>query len=147
MIRPLKHADYADARIPYEALSTGETLPTVEKGRVAFDSIIAHLGTQIIGAEHEGKIVSMATLHLLPNITYNARFYAVVENVVTHPDYQGQGWGRRVMETLAQTAWNADAYKIMLLTNQSRGARGFYEKLGYSSDEKHGMILRQTDAP
>ncbi|MFT7594082.1 MAG: hypothetical protein ACI8R4_001400 [Paracoccaceae bacterium] len=32
----------------------------------------------------------------------------------------------------------------MLLTGKDLGARGFYEKLGYTEDEKFGMILRRA---
>lgn len=142
MIRRLRPTDYARARILYEALPAGDTLPDVDTGLKAFTAILAYPGTQIIAAEQGGALVSMATLHMLPNITYSARLYAVVENVVTHPDYRGQGWARKVMEEIATTAWNSDVYKIMLQTDQSRGAKSFYEKLGYTAGEKHGMTLR-----
>jgi hypothetical protein len=45
-----------------------------------------------------------------------------------------------------QSAWAAGAYKIMLLTGKSLGAKGFYEKLGFSDDRKHGMMIRRAPA-
>lgn len=142
--RPLIPADYLAARALYEALSTADTLPEIDAGRRAFEAIIAHPGTSIIGAELDKEVRGMATLHVLPNLTYNMRPYALVENVATHPDFQGRGIGRAVMDATAQAAWQAGAYKIMLLTNQSRGAHAFYDKLGYVADEKHGMVLRDA---
>ena len=53
------------------------------------------------------------------------------------------GIGRGVMEAIIRAAWDAGAYKIMLLTGKGANARGFYEKLGFDGDEKHGMILRR----
>lgn len=32
----------------------------------------------------------------------------------------------------------------MLLTGTAFGARGFYEKLGFEADSKHGMIMRRA---
>ncbi len=40
-----------------------------------------------------------------------------------------------------------DAYKIMLLTAKNPGgveARRFYERLGFSQEDKYGMTLRQV---
>lgn len=140
--RPLTPEDYGAARELYQALSTGKTLPSFEVGVAGFRRLIAHPGTWIIGGEQDGKLVSMATLHVLPNMTYDMRPYALVENVATHADHQGRGLGLIVMDAVAQKAWSEGAFKIMLLTNQSRGAAAFYEKLGYVADEKHGMVLR-----
>ena len=138
--RPLTGADTADARTLYQTLSTGESLPT--DAAAAFDAVLAHPGTTVFGAQAEGCIVSMATLHLLPNMTYNARPYGLVENVATLPAYQRQGFARHVMTTVAEAAWAQGAYKIMLLTGQANAALGFYQALGYDADEKHGLILR-----
>lgn len=140
--RPLTIADYADARQLYAALSTGDSLINFEDGLGAFAQILSHPGTTLMGAEQAEQIVSMATLHLLPNMTYQARPFGIIENVVTLPDARGQGFARAVMAALAKTAQNADAYKIMLLTGRANDAKGFYERLGYNADEKYGMILR-----
>jgi hypothetical protein len=48
------------------------------------------------------------------------------------------------MIAIAEQAWKHDAYKILLLTGKEMGARGFYLKLGFDDDEKHGMILRRA---
>ena len=78
----------------------------------------------------------LASQHLTP--------YALIENVATARAAQRQGLGRLVMETAAEAAWARNAYKIMLLTGQTLGARGFYERLGYAADQKHGMVLRRA---
>ena len=68
----------------------------------------------------------------------------LVENVVTLQAFQGRGLARDVMTALIKAAWAADAYKIMLLTGRKQGARGFYRKLGFRDDQKHGMMLRRA---
>ena len=137
--RPLTAADFEDAQALYLEL-VGRDIA----GPKAFEAILAHPGTTIFGAEREGRILAVATLHILPNITYGGRPYALIENVATARAAQRQGLGRLVMETAAEAAWARNAYKIMLLTGQTLGARGFYERLGYAADQKHGMVLRRA---
>ena len=110
----------------------------------AFQAIIDHPGTSIMGAEAQGQIVSMATLHLLPNVTYGGRPYGLIENVVTLPAHRGRGFGAAVMHALLDRAWAAEAYKVMLLTGKTYGARDFNEKLGFEADDKFGMTLRRA---
>ena len=110
----------------------------------AFATVLAHPGTTVLG-DWEGDMArAMVTLHILPNMTQGGRPYALIENVVTHADHRGSGCGRRVMEAAVQRAWEADCYKVMLLTGQRAKARCFYEALGFSADEKWAMTLRRT---
>ena len=67
----------------------------------------------------------------------------MIENVVTRHIYQRQGYGRQVMQTAFDAAWAADAYKVMLMTGQGRGAAGFYEAIGFSSKDKFAMVMRK----
>jgi ribosomal protein S18 acetylase RimI-like enzyme len=49
-----------------------------------------------------------------------------------HPDFQGQGWGRKLMEALAQLAIQADC-RVMVCETQNTNvpAIRFYRKLGF----------------
>lgn len=128
----------------YKDLVGDIDVPDGQAGQALFDQILALPGSAILGAVQQGNLVSMATLHLLPNLTFGGRSYGLVENVVTLHTHKGQGIGRRVMTAILERAWEHDAYKVMLLTGRDLGARGFYEKLGFSADQKHGMILRRA---
>ena len=109
-----------------------------------FAQVVAYDGLTVIGAEIDQQIVAMATLYLLPNMGNGGRPFGVIENVITLPEFQGRGIMRTVMERLHDIAWAANAYKIMLMTGTDTGAIGFYEKLGYSADKKHGMQIRRV---
>ena len=144
--RPLTADDFDDAHILYVQLTNGPPPPAGDHGREAFAAVLAHPGTTILGAEVEARIAGMATLHVMPNLTYGGRPYALVENVVTRRDMHGRGVGRAVMEAATEQARTAGCYKIMLLTGQGRGAKGLYEKVGFSAHAKHGMIRRLKKA-
>lgn len=64
-----------------------------DAGRARFQELLSHPGTQVMVAESAGVLVGTATLHVLPNMTFSGRSYALVENVVTLKSAQGQGVG------------------------------------------------------
>lgn len=143
-LRELSINDFDAAVLLYEVLGTTPGVLKGDAGKERFGEIIAHSGTKIYAAERKQQIVSMATSHILPNMTYAGRPYCLVENVVTLKQFQGEGFGRLVMDHLIAKAWDADVYKIMLLTGRALNAHGFYLKLGFSDDEKHAMTLRRA---
>lgn len=136
--------DFEALHALYKELVGTIEVPEGDMGQARLAEILNHPGTQICVAEVDGILVSMVTLHVLPNMTFDGRPYALIENVVTLTPHQGQGIGRAVMEYAAEQAWSSGCYKIMLLTGTTLGARGFYEKLGYDPDSKQGMILRRA---
>jgi GNAT superfamily N-acetyltransferase len=139
--RKLLSSDFEDVAGLYEELVNDSSIAA---GHENFETILQHSGTTIYGAEFDGRIVAMATLHVLPNLAMNRPFYCLVENVVTLRAFQGQGFGRGVIAAVVDAAWAAGAYKIMLLTGADAGAAEFYKKCGFSSDTKLGMQLRRV---
>ena len=127
----------------YRVLSGDRPVIDGADGRSRFEAVLGCQGTRIFGAEHDRRIITKATLHVLPNMAYGGRPYRPIENVATLDNFQGCGAGRAVMQAAIDAAWAEDAYKIMLLSGRHRGAGGFYEKLGFNSDEKYGMVLRR----
>lgn len=89
----------------------------------------------------------MVTLHILPNMTFEGGPYALIENVVARAEVRGKGYGSAVMNYAAELAWSEGAKSIMLLSESNKiEARGFYEKLGYTTSARHAMTLRHEPA-
>lgn len=143
LIREAIETDFDQAMVLYGELVGADKVDSSEDGLRHWHAVLQHPGTTVYCLEQNGLIVSLTTLHVLPNTTYRGRPYALVENVVTIKRLQGQGLGRKLMEHVVDEAWKQDCYKIMLLTGQHVGAKGFYERLGFTADEKHGMTLRR----
>ncbi|MEX0338531.1 MAG: GNAT family N-acetyltransferase [Arenibacterium sp.] len=142
-VRALVETDLEAALTLYTALSGTIPSPVGDRAREQFRTILAHSGTTVMGAEVDRDIRAIATLHVLPNMTNGAPPYALLENVVTAPGFERRALARAVIEAAISRAWAADAYKIMLLTGRETGAKGFYEKLGFTSEEKHAMTIRR----
>jgi N-acetylglutamate synthase and related acetyltransferases len=93
--------------------------------------------------EEEGKIVSSCTMAIIKNLTRSARPYALIENVVTHPDYRKRGYGTLVLKKSVSIAKKEKCYKVMLLTShKDYETLNFYLNAGFDSQEKTGFILR-----
>ena len=124
----------------YNELTFGSECISVQ----AFDRVLDHPGTTVVGAFSGGDLVAMVTLHLLPNVTWDARPYGLIENVITKSTHRNKGFGRLVLQQACYIAWRSDAYKVMLMTGQRRGAKKFYEAVGFSSEDKFAMVIRRN---
>lgn len=162
--RPLRDSDIPSAHALHTALQG--TIPVSGGGA----GRQAHPGTTLWAACHEGRPVAMATLHVLPEMTWSARPCAPTENVVIAATQHGRGYGRAVMVRAIAAAWGADCCKIMPLTGQragmgagmgagmragmragmgagdgpgaDAGARAGYGNLGFADAERPAMVPR-----
>lgn len=137
--RPLVVEDAPAALALYSEFGNGP--PCTDNA--AFERVLNHPGTTVWGAFASEALLGMATLHVMPNVTWGARPYALIENVITHSGYRRQGVGRRVMDATTSAAFDAGAYKIMLLTGTKRSAVEFYRKVGFDTEDKTGLVLRR----
>ena len=87
--------------------------------------------------EEKGEIVSSCVCVVVPNLTRNVRPYALIENVVTHPDFRGRGLASRCLARAREIAQGENCYKIMLLTGaRDEKTLDFYRRAGFNSSDK-----------
>lgn len=93
--------------------------------------------------EVDGEIVSSCIANIIPNITNGIKPYIIVENVITHPESQGKGYGKRIINHVIELGKKLGCYKVMLLSGSKRtGAHKFYEAIGFDSTSKKGFQYR-----
>ena len=136
--------DFAQLSVLYRELVGPSKVADDHRGLGLWQDLLTLPGTDVFSLEVEGQLCATATLHCLPNLTHHGRPYALVENVVTLRAERGKGYGRQVMEAAIGRTWEQNCYKIMLLTGKNAEAKGFYERLGFTADEKHGMTIRRV---
>lgn len=118
--------------------------PTVAENaelRSLWKEILEDKGQHYLVAEVDGKIVSSCVMVVIKNLTRGANPYALIENVVTHPDYRNKGIGTKLLKKAQEIAKEKGCYKIMLLTGR-KSAIPFYENAGFERKSKTGFILR-----
>lgn len=85
------------------------------------------------------RVAGTATLLMNRKFIHHGGTAAHVEDVAVHPEYQGKGIGRMLVERLIQEAKSRNCYKIVLDCSES--VKPFYDKLGFKQWAT-GMSIR-----
>ena len=94
----------------------------------------------VIASDGE-MLVSSCICTVILNLTHEQRPYALIENVVTHPDYRKQGIATACLSYAKQIAQENNCYKIMLMTGaKDQQTLHFYEQAGYNRNDKTAFI-------
>jgi len=87
------------------------------------------------------KLVSSCVIVVIDNLTREQKSYAVIENVITHPDYRNRGYASAILSAAKDVAVKSDCYKIMLMTgSKQESTLNFYRRAGYNSNDKTAFI-------
>lgn len=140
-IRPIQPYELSSLLDLYKHLSPTDPQPDEEQLQQVWQQILSDPKIICWVVDLEGKLIASCILVVVPNLTRNARPYALIENVVTHTDYRRQGIGKRLLQQVLQFAWSQDCYKVMLLSGVDRKeAHQFYEQVGFRRDRKVGFL-------
>ena len=86
-------------------------------------------------------LVTSCVILIIENLTRGQRPYALVENVITHPDYRKRGYASIALDAAKDLAVKAGCYKIMLMTSSKKDSTlNFYRRAGYNSADKTAFI-------
>jgi GNAT superfamily N-acetyltransferase len=93
-----------------------------------------------------GGIVATCMLITAPNLLRGGRRHGFLENVVTHPDFQGQGHGRAVVAAALADAWAKDCHHVLLQSGRKDPrVHRFYERCGFEPGLRVGYVARRPD--
>ena len=97
----------------------------------------------LLVVEEDGKAVSSVQVAIIEGLTHNVRPFAVIENVVTHGEYQNRGFASALLEKATEIAKEFNFYKVFLETGSNKESTlNFYRKNGFVIDEKHSCLKR-----
>lgn len=89
----------------------------------------------------DDQIVSSCVCVIIPNLTRNARPYALIENVVTNSHYRGNGYATECLSFARNIAIQQNCYKMMLLSgSKEQETIRFYQNAGYNCTDKTGFV-------
>lgn len=143
VIRTTTNNDLPALLALYRHLHPDEPAPDPAMAERAFAALQSSGLTTIFVAELEGQLVSSCTLAIIPNLTRNARPYAMIENVVTHANHRQQGLARAVLHAARDKAWEAKCYKLLLATgSKQQSTLSFYESAGFRRGGKTYFEMR-----
>ncbi len=146
-MRNATRADLPALMALYESAVDDAGSNDVERVSAQWDAIHKIDHARVLIAELDGRAVGTLTLFILPLLAHGGAPEALVESVVVHPDVQGRGVGRAMMQHAMHVAEEHRCYKLALTSNVQRaGAHAFYDRLGF---ERHGVsfIVKPQEQP
>ena len=140
-IREVEHSDLPGLLELYTYLHETGVPQVDEHVKALWCRILDDPNHHILVAVADGRPVSSCVLVVVPNLTRGQRPYALIENVVTHPEHRCRGIATEVLNHARQIAAAEHCYKIMLLTGSKDDVTlRFYERAGYNSGDKTAFI-------
>ena len=89
--------------------------------------------------EEEGVEVARAFLYLIKN-DLHAEPYGLLEDVFVQGEFQGQGYGSKLVKEVIETAQTEGCYKLICTSRLKKiKVHALYERLGF---DKHGLEFR-----
>ena len=100
---------------------------------------------RVVVAEVQGCLASTCMMALITNLASAGRPFAIIEHVVTLPQFRGRGLARATMQHALDFAWSRNCCKVMLLSGMQRpAAHRLYESLGFRGDIERGFVIKPT---
>jgi GNAT superfamily N-acetyltransferase len=104
----------------------------------------AQQGVHIFVADDGGRIAATCMLITAPNLLREGRRHGFLENVVTHPDLRGRGYGTAVIKAALEQAWVSDCHHVMMQSGRvDPRVHAFYEGLGFEPGLRVAYVARR----
>ena len=111
-----------------------------------WSEILSREDLAVFVSDAEGSIVATCMLITAPNLLRGGRRHGFLENVVTHPDFQGRGHGRAVVAAALDDAWAKDCHHVLLQSGRKDPrVHRFYERCGFEPGLRVGYVARRPE--
>ena len=125
-------ADLGSLLALFAASDVSRSAEPRERAEQIWAETIARDGLVVFVSDADTQIVSTCMLITVPNLLRGGRQHGIIENVVTHPDFQGRGHGRAVIGAALAEAWNRDCHHVLLQSGRANPrTHRFYEGCGF----------------
>lgn len=142
VVREVNAADFKGLMSLYLFLHDNEGDTDSQKLLSVWEQIISDKNYHILVGETDNRIVSSVSVIIIKNLTRHARPYAVLENVITHPDYRNIGYASKLIQRAVEYAKKAGCYKTFLVTgSKDPNTLKFYQDNGFNQNDKTAFIM------
>ncbi|GLR83701.1 GNAT family N-acetyltransferase [Bradyrhizobium iriomotense] len=143
IVRPALPADLPQLLALYPHLDSTDRIPSLDVAERRLDDLQRYHGSAIFIGIIDDATVASCTLIVIPNLTRGGQPYGLIENVVTHAAFRGRGYGKQLLHAAVAAAWQADCYKVMLMTGSKQPSTlAFYASAGFEQN-KTGFQIRR----
>src|SRR6266404_3351836 len=148
LARLAQAADLASLLELYRLAEVSSSAEPIERAEQIWLEMLSHNCVEVFVSTVQAQIVATCMLITAPNLLRGGRRHGFLENVVTHPEFRGQGHGRAVVRAALTEAWARDCYHVLLQSGrQDPRVRRFYESLGFEPGVRVGYVAHRPMQP
>ncbi|THD75546.1 MAG: GNAT family N-acetyltransferase [Bradyrhizobium sp.] len=115
-----------------------------ERAQRIWAEMLARQDVAVFVSDAGAGIAATCMLITAPNLLRGGRGHAFLENVVTRPEYRGQGHGRAVVCAALAEAWARDCHHVLLQSGRKDGrVHRFYESCGFEPGVRTGYVAKR----
>ncbi len=109
---------------------------------------LAQPGVHVFVADDGDRIAASCMLVTAPNLLRGGRRHAFLENVVSHPELRGRGYGKAVVQAALAHAWATDCHHVLMQSGRAEPrVHAFYEGLGFAPGLRVAYVARRPAMP
>jgi GNAT superfamily N-acetyltransferase len=136
-------SDLASLLELYRLSEVSSSAEPKERAEEIWSEMLCHEGMAVFVSPAGAEIVATCTLITAPNLLRAGRRHGFLENVVTHPEFRGQGHGRAVVNAALAAAWAKDCFHVLLQSGrEDPRVHRFYERCGFEPGLRIGYVAR-----
>ena len=141
----MANADDLDALLAlFAASDVSRSVEPRARAEQIWAETLAREGVAVFVSDADSGIVSTCMLITTPNLLRGGRQFGIVENVATHPDFQGRGHGRAVIAAALAEAWKQDCYQVLMQSGRADPrVHRFYEGCGFEPGLRTAYVAKR----
>ena len=137
-------ADLASLLELYRLAEVSRSAEPMERAERIWLEMLSDNGVAVFVSAADARIVATCMLITAPNLLRAGRGHGFLENVVTHPEFRGQGHGRAVVHAALAAAWTKDCYHVLLQSGrEDPRVHRFYQHCGFEPGFRVGYVARR----
>jgi GNAT superfamily N-acetyltransferase len=142
-IRMVNKNDLPALQELYLELHDTEIIPITSESMQLWENILNDHDYHIIIGEEMGKIVSSVTLVIIKNLSRQMKPHALIENMVTSPEYRNKGYARLLLNKAIEIAKEKNCYRVMFISgSKNESTTNFYVNSGFSNTEQYAYVMK-----
>ena len=103
-----------------------------ERAESIWKETLVRPGVHVFVSDDRDRIAATCMLIIAPNLLRSGRCHGFLENVVSHPELRGRGYGKAVVMAALEHAWEADCHHVLMQSGKADPrVHAFYERLGF----------------
>jgi GNAT superfamily N-acetyltransferase len=115
-----------------------------ERAERIWRETLAQPGVHVFVADSGDRIAASCMIVTAPNLLRGGRRHAFLENVVSHPELRGRGYGKAVVQAALAHAWATDCHHVLMQSGRADPrVHAFYEGLGFAPGLRVAYVARR----